>query len=91
MAHAGIPAFTIEGGSDYYGRPADFSQRQFEEFNSKHYHQPSDEYHDDWDFSGMQQMAQFGLGIGIDAANVDQMPTWNAGDEFLPARQKGQR
>ena len=88
MAHAGIPAVTIEGGSDYYGKPADFSQSSFNEFNSKHYHQPSDEYHDDWDFSGMQQMAEFGLAIGIDAANLDQLPTWRAGDEFLPSREK---
>ena len=33
-------------------------------------------------------MARFGMLMGTEAANQDALPTWNAGDEFLPARQK---
>jgi hypothetical protein len=47
-----------------------------------------DEYHDDWDFSGMEEVAQFGLLIGTSVANEEKLPTWNKGDEFLPAREK---
>ena len=36
----------------------------------------------------MEQYAQFGLLIGVNAANAPKLPTWRAGDEFLPARQK---
>ena len=46
--------------------PPDYGEKIFEEYNDKHYHQPSDEYHDDWDFAGMEEAAQFGLLIGID-------------------------
>ncbi len=88
LARVGIPAFTIENGTDFYGKPADFSERLFEEFNSKHYHQPSDEYHEDWDFSGLEEMSRFGFVIGTAVANQDTLPTWNKGDEFLAARQK---
>ncbi len=87
MARAGIPAFSISGGTQYYGKSADFAAKDFEEFNSKHYHQPSDEYHEDWDFSGMEQMARFGFVIGMDVANLDRLPSWRAGDEFLAARE----
>ena len=84
----GVPSFSISQGSDYIGKPADFGKTVFEEYNAKHYHQPSDEYHDDWDFAGMEQMADFGLTLGIDFANTPRLPTWNPGDEFLAARKK---
>ena len=58
----------------------------FAGFNDNHYHQPSDEYHEDWDFSGMEQYARFGFLIGVDIANTLKLPTWRPGDEFLPAR-----
>ncbi|HEX3684007.1 MAG TPA: M28 family peptidase [Bryobacteraceae bacterium] len=88
LARVGIPAFSISQGSDYLGKPADFGKTVFEEYNAKHYHQPSDEYHDDWDFGGIEQMAQFGLTLGLDFANTPKLPTWNPGDEFLDARER---
>jgi Zn-dependent M28 family amino/carboxypeptidase len=88
LARVGIPAFSISAGTDYVGKPANFGKTTFEEYNAKHYHQPSDEYHDDWDFGSMEQMADFGLTLGLDFANMPKLPTWKAGDEFLAARQK---
>jgi Zn-dependent M28 family amino/carboxypeptidase len=88
LARVGIPAFSISAGTDYVGKPADFGKTTFENYNAKHYHQPSDEYHDDWDFGSMEQMADFGLTLGLDFANTPKLPTWKIGDEFLAARQK---
>jgi Zn-dependent M28 family amino/carboxypeptidase len=88
LAHAGVPAFSIELGTNYEGKPAGFGDKVFDEYNEKHYHQPSDEYHDDWDFGGMEEAAQFALQIATTVANQEKLPTWNAGDEFLPAREK---
>jgi Zn-dependent M28 family amino/carboxypeptidase len=87
LARVGIPAFSIDNGTKYIGKAADFSKTIFEQYNSTHYHQPSDEYRPDWDFSGMEQMADFGLAMGIDVANLPALPSWNAGDEFLRTRQ----
>jgi Zn-dependent M28 family amino/carboxypeptidase len=87
LARVGIPAFSIEQGHTYLGKSADFGKKAFEEYNDQHYHRPSDEYKDDWDFSGIVQMAEFGLRIGLDTANTPKLPTWQAGDEFLKARQ----
>jgi len=88
LARVGIPSFSISQGSDYLGKPADFGKTVFEEYNAKHYHQPSDEYREDWDFGGIEQMAQFGLTLGLDFANTPKLPTWNPGDEFLNARER---
>jgi Zn-dependent M28 family amino/carboxypeptidase len=88
LARVGIPAFTIGEGSEFLGRPADYGREVFEEYNSKHYHRPSDEYHEDWDFSGLEEMARFGFLIGLEAANQDRLPSWRPGDEFLAAREK---
>lgn len=86
LARVGIPAFSIENGENLLGKPPGTGHQLFEDFNEHHYHQPSDEVHDDWDFSGMEQFARFGFLIGLNAANAPKLATWRAGDEFLPAR-----
>jgi Zn-dependent M28 family amino/carboxypeptidase len=86
FARVGIPAFSIHEGTKYMGKPPEYGKKIFEEFNEKRYHQPSDEYRDDWDFSGMEMFARFGMTIAINVANDPKMPTWKPGDEFLAAR-----
>jgi len=88
FARVGIPSFSVEPGEDLVGKPTGTGHKLIEEFNDKNYHQPSDEYHEDWDFAGMEQYAQFGLLIGVNVANSPKLPTWHPGDEFLAARQK---
>jgi Zn-dependent M28 family amino/carboxypeptidase len=88
FARAGIPAFTIKEGNEFAGKPQGYGAQVFSEYNEKRYHQPADEYKDDWDFSGLEEMAKFGLTLGTEAANMSGMSSWNMGDEFLPARQK---
>ncbi len=87
FARVGIPAFSVEGGEKFVGKPEEFGKQAIKEFTEKRYHQPADEYKDDWDFAGMEQYSQFGLLIGLDVANQDALPTWRPGDEFLAARQ----
>ena len=86
FARVGIPSFSIDGGEDLLGKPPGTGKKLFDDFEEHHYHQPSDEYKDDWDFSGMEQYARFGFLIGVNVANTQKLPTWRPGDEFLPAR-----
>lgn len=86
FARAGIPSFSIEGGDDLLGKPPGAGAKLFADFNDHRYHQPSDEYSEDWDFSGMEQFARFGFLIGVNVANAPKLPSWRPGDEFLPAR-----
>ena len=82
FAHVGVPAFSINQGSTFFGKPADFGEKAFQEFNTKHYHQPSDEFHEDWDFSGLEHIARFGFTLGMDVANQEKLPDWQPGDQF---------
>ena len=82
LARVGIPAFSIEQGDTFWGKPADFGDKAFQEFNSKHYHQPSDEYQDNWDFSGLEHLARFGFALGVEVANQPALPGWRPGDPF---------
>ncbi len=84
FARVGIPAFSVDQGQDLVGKPD--GAKMFEEFNEKRYHQPSDEYKDDWDFAGMETYGRFGFTLGMNVANLPKLPTWKPGDEFLPAR-----
>jgi Zn-dependent M28 family amino/carboxypeptidase len=88
FARAGIPAFSVEEGRELLGRPAGTGEKLYAEWLEKRYHQPTDRYNDDWDVSGMEEYARLGLLIGVEVANSPKLPTWRAGDEFLPVRER---
>ena len=58
------------------------------DFRANHYHQPSDQFDPNWDWSEAVQMAQLGIWMGWDAANAATMPNWKPGDEFRAARDR---
>lgn len=91
FARFGVPAFSVELGTTYLGKPAGYGDKVYAEYEDKHYHQPSDEYNENWDFAGMEQAAKFGFLIGTNVANQEKLPTWKAGDQFLAAREKSLR
>ncbi len=86
FAKMGVPAIFVRGGPSFVGKPAGWGEEQAKLFETKHYHQPSDEYDGAWDLSGAVEDAQLLLVAGLRIANADALPTWNAGDEFEAAR-----
>jgi hypothetical protein len=88
LAKIGVPAAYFDDGTEIIGKPAGWGKQKIEEFESKDYHQPSDELRDDWDFSGAVEDARLGFWLGCVVANQPAMPAWNAGDEFEAARKK---
>jgi Zn-dependent M28 family amino/carboxypeptidase len=88
FAKVGVPSISLKEGDDYVGRPKGWGEKKFKEYNDAHYHQPSDEFHDDWDFRGMIQEADFALAIGRRIADMNAMPKFNPDDEFAKARKQ---
>jgi Zn-dependent M28 family amino/carboxypeptidase len=86
LARVGIPSFSINEGTKYKGHDAAWGMQQAEEYTSKHYHQPSDEYHPSMDFTGDAAMARFGFALGWEAASMNSLVGWQKGDEFEAAR-----
>jgi len=88
LARVGIPAFSVNEGTKYKGHDSAWGLQQAEEYTSKHYHQPSDEYHPSMDFTGDAAMARFGFALGWEAASLTKLVGWQKGDEFESARMK---
>ena len=88
FAKIGVPAAYLKTGTDVIGKPEGFGRRQIEAYEKNDYHQPSDEFRDTWDFSGAVEDVQLAFYLGCRVANADEMPRWNRGDEFEPARKK---
>ena len=82
FAKAGVPSISLKEGNDYVGRSKDWGEQQFRAYNTAHYHQPSDEMRDSWDFRGMIQEAEIALAIGRRIADMPAKPQFNPGDEF---------
>src|SRR5437667_4664687 len=82
FAKVGVPSINLREGSDYVGHTKEWGEKKFKEYNEAHYHQPSDEFHDDWDFRGMIQEADFAMAIGRRVADAPAMPKFNPNDEF---------
>jgi Zn-dependent M28 family amino/carboxypeptidase len=88
LARVGIPSFSINEGVKYKGHDEAWGLQQDQEYNEKHYHQPSDEYRPDMDFTGDATMARFGFILGWQAASLPKVVSWEKGDEFEAARLK---
>jgi len=88
LARVGVPAFSIGEGLKYKGHDAAWGEAQAQDYVDHHYHQPSDEYRPEWDFSGLAKMARFGFSLGQQAAVAGELQGWQPGDEFEAARKK---
>jgi Zn-dependent M28 family amino/carboxypeptidase len=90
LARVGIPSFSINEGMKFKGHPEAWGLEQDREYTAKHYHQPSDEYHPEMDFTGDSALARFGFALGWEAAVLPQRIEWQKGDEFEAARGKSE-
>ncbi len=91
FAKIGVPAMYLDTGTEFVDRPAEWGKEQVNQWTDVHYHQPSDEFDDSWNFDGMIEDAVLGFWTGLAIANADDMPEWNPGDEFEAARQEALR
>jgi Zn-dependent M28 family amino/carboxypeptidase len=82
FAKVGVPSISLKEGNDYVGRSKEWAEQQFRDYNTAHYHQPSDELRDSWDFRGMIQEAEIALAIGRKISDAPEMPKFNPSDEF---------
>lgn len=88
MAKVGVPAFSINPGEEYLGKPDSYGKELNAEYRANAYHKPTDEFQEGWDFAGLEQLGRFGFALGLEAASAPGSSTWQAGDEFLAAREQ---
>jgi TonB family protein len=90
LARVGVPSFSIGEGLKFKGHDAAWGEVQAQDYVDHRYHQPSDEYHPEMDFTGLAKMARFGFVLGAKAAAQPEIVGWQPGDEFEAARKKSQ-
>lgn len=88
FAKQGVPALNAGGGSAFIGKPANYADTIREQYTSKHYHQPSDEYSPSWDLSGALEDLEILFRVGVRVAAADTYPAWKPGTEFKAKREK---
>jgi Zn-dependent M28 family amino/carboxypeptidase len=88
FAKVGVPSINLQHGEAFLKPLSAEAEGFFKNYNSKYYHQVTDEYHEWWDMSAMIQETEFALAVGVKIANAVQRPRFNSSDEFAAADQK---
>ncbi|MBM4002968.1 MAG: M28 family peptidase [Planctomycetes bacterium] len=86
LAKVGVPGVYLHSGIEVIDKPEGWGKQQLEEWTKTRYHQPSDEYRDDWDLRGAVDDTRLLYYVGLQAAQQAELPAWNPGDEFEAAR-----
>jgi Zn-dependent M28 family amino/carboxypeptidase len=90
MARVGVPAFSVNEGALFKGHDLVWGEEKEKDYVTHSYHQPSDEYRADMDFTADAKLAKIGLVLGWDVANQPALAGWQPGDEFEKARKSAQ-
>jgi Zn-dependent M28 family amino/carboxypeptidase len=88
MAKAGIPAISFNEGNDLVVGGVERGEALGKVYVDQHYHQPSDEWSPEWDFTGMTEDVAMLHALGRDLANSRAWPEWSADSEFKAERDK---
>ena len=88
FAKAGVPAITIKTGDDLLkgGRAAGAAAAAA--YTAERYHQPSDEWRDDIDLSGLPADLDIIHDLGRSLADGRAWPSWKPGSEFKALRDR---
>ena len=82
FAKVGVPSVSIGEGDDYVGRTREWGKEQADDYTTKRYHQPSDEFDPTWDLRGAVQLSTIVLEFTRLLAESRDWPTWNDDAEF---------
>ena len=86
LAKRGVPMFAIGRGTDLVNGGKAAGEAAAEDYVAHRYHQPSDEYNDSWDWSGISEDVNLFYHLGRRLADSTIWPNWHPGDEFRAAR-----
>ncbi|HEX3675975.1 MAG TPA: M28 family metallopeptidase [Sphingomicrobium sp.] len=86
FAKVGVPAISFSQGLDLLNGGMARGEALAAEYNTKHYHQPSDEWQANWDWSGVAENGELLHDVGLRLANSREWPNWSSDSEFRAAR-----
>ena len=88
FAKRGVPMFAVERGTDLVVGGKAAGRAIADDYTNVRYHQPSDQYQESWDMSGMKQDVAIYFRLGRELADTNIWPNWHPNDEFRAVRDK---
>ena len=88
MARVGVPGFSVGEGTLFKGHDAAWGLAKEDDYVAHRYHNFSDNYTPDMDFTSNAKLARFGMDLGWQALTAPTTVSWHPGDEFESARKK---
>jgi len=88
FARSGIPSFSISDGLKFKGHDEAWGEAQGRDYLEHRYHQPTDKYLPQMDFTGDAKLAMFSYELGMQAASELRLIRWLLGDEFEAERER---
>jgi Zn-dependent M28 family amino/carboxypeptidase len=86
FAKHGVPAISFGSGQDWVQGGVAAGKAWRDSYTTNNYHQPADEWHADWAFTGMARDLGILYALGSDLANSSAWPNWSSDSEFRAAR-----
>jgi len=83
FAAAGIPSFSVEMTGGFTGEDEEWLAAMRERNG---FHQPGDEYREDWDFTGLATIGEYGFLLGRMIAELEDRPSWDQDAPFPAER-----
>ncbi len=87
FAKQGVPALDPDSGTEFIGKPAEYSRKKRDEYTNNDYHKVSDEVKPDWDLSGAVEDTRLLFQVGYRVAEAEKFPEWKPGTEFKAKRE----
>ena len=88
LAKFGVPMLYAKSGEDLVNGGSAAGSAAAADYRAHRYHQPSDEYDPNWDWTGAIRDLQIYYEIGRQLADGNTWPNWYEGDEFRAIRDR---
>jgi Zn-dependent M28 family amino/carboxypeptidase len=88
LAKFGVPMLYADSGEDLVDGGLAAGRAAADDYRTNRYHQPSDEYDPNWDWTGAIRDLGIYYRIGRELAESDAWPNWYEGDEFRAIRDR---
>ena len=88
LARVGVPMLYPKLGEDLVVGGTTAGHAAAQDYRAHRYHQPSDEYDPNWDWTGALHELRIFYDIGRALANSRDWPNWYEGDEFRAIRDR---
>jgi Zn-dependent M28 family amino/carboxypeptidase len=90
FAKVGMPAISIGEGDDLVKGGVVRGEAIETDYTAHHYHQPSDQWSPNWDWSGVAEDSWLVHQVGLRLANSREWPNWSPDSEFRAARDRSE-